>query len=154
VSSGERLDRLYPSRPILGALAVVRRGARVLLVQRAIPPSVGKWGFPGGMQELGETCHQCALRELEEETGISGAAVATIDHLDVIQRDEDGRVRFHFALVCVLVDWRSGEGEPRDEALDLGWFTPEEVLARGLETFPAALPLMRRALADTCAGSP
>ena len=52
VSSG---SRLYPERPFTGALACVRRGERVLLAQRSLPPGIGKWGFPGGMQELGET---------------------------------------------------------------------------------------------------
>jgi ADP-ribose pyrophosphatase len=41
----------------------------VLLVQRANPPDAGKWGFPGGVQDLGETVFQTAMRELREETG-------------------------------------------------------------------------------------
>lgn len=30
----------------------------------------GKWGFPKGKYEVGETALQCALREIEEEIGI------------------------------------------------------------------------------------
>lgn len=142
-----RENRLYPDRPFLGALAVVRRGARILLVRRALPPSPGKWGFPGGVQELGETCHACAVRELEEETGIIAAPLATLTMLDMIQRDSDGRVRTHFGLACILAEWRSGDGEIREDALDLGWLTPEEVAMRRLETFPSAVEVMRMALA-------
>jgi len=139
-----RSERLYPDRPILGCLAVVRRSGRVLLAQRSVPPSVGKWGFPGGMQELGETVFGCAQRELREETGIEAEPIETLTVLDAIRRDEAGRVLVHYALVCVLLDWRAGEGEPIEDALALGWFTIEE--AEALDTFPNAVPVMRMAL--------
>ena len=139
-----RSERLYPDRPILGCLAVVRRGSRVLLAQRSVPPSVGRWGFPGGMQELGETIFEGARRELKEETGIDAEPIETLTVLDAIRRDEKGRVHVHYALVCVLLDWRAGEGEPIEDALALGWYTVEEALA--LDTFPNAVPVMRLAL--------
>jgi ADP-ribose pyrophosphatase YjhB (NUDIX family) len=139
-----RTERLYPDRPILGALAVVRRGARVLLAQRSVPPGIGKWGFPGGMQELGETVQACAQRELLEETGIRAEPAGILTVLDMIRRDEDERVRRHFALVCVLLDWQAGEGEAIEDALALGWFTVEE--AEKLDTFPDAVPVMRMVL--------
>ena len=85
-----RGDRLYPDRPIVGCLAVVRRGNRVLLAQRSVPPGIGRWGFPGGMQELGETVHACAQRELKEETGIAADPVATLKVIDRIGHDEAG----------------------------------------------------------------
>lgn len=137
--------RRYPERPISGALAVVRRAGRVLLAQRSVPPSIGKWGFPGGKQELGETVRDCARRELLEETGIAAEPVADLSVLDMIRHDAAGRVETHFTLVCVLLDWRAGEGRPLEDALALGWFTPEE--AEALDTFPAAVPAMRLALA-------
>ena len=139
-----RTERLYPDRPILGALAVVRRGARVLLAQRSVPPGIGKWGFPGGMQELGETAQACAQRELLEETGIRAESVKILTVFDMIRRDDEGRVRTHFALVCVLLDWREGEGKPIEDALALGWFTVAE--AEKLDTFPDAVPVMRMVL--------
>ncbi|HEX7968118.1 MAG TPA: NUDIX hydrolase [Stellaceae bacterium] len=142
-----RGDRLYPDRPIVGCLAVVRRGSRVLLAQRSVPPGVGRWGFPGGMQELGETVHACAARELKEETGITADPVATLTVIDRVTRDEAGKVKIHFTLVAVLLDWRAGEGEPIEDATALGWFTPEETRTRGLELFPHALELLEMALA-------
>jgi ADP-ribose pyrophosphatase YjhB (NUDIX family) len=142
-----RGDRLYPDRPIIGCLAVVRRGGRVLLAERSVPPGVGRWGFPGGMQELGETVHACARRELEEETGIVADPVVTLEVIDRIDHDEAGKVKAHFTLVPVLLDWRSGEGEPIQDATALVWLTPSEARARGIELFPHALELMERALA-------
>jgi 8-oxo-dGTP diphosphatase len=141
-----RSERLYPDRPILGCLAVVRRGSRILLAERSVPPGVGKWGFPGGMQELGETVHTCARRELKEETGVLAEPIATLTVLDVIRPDEAGRIKTHFVLVCVLLDWRQGEGEPIEDALALRWVTLAE--AQALDTFPDAVPVMRLALAQ------
>jgi ADP-ribose pyrophosphatase YjhB (NUDIX family) len=140
-------NRLYPDRPIVGCLAVVRRGGRVLLAQRSVPPGVGRWGFPGGMQELGETVHECARRELAEETRILADPVSTLSVFDQIRHDDEKRVKAHFTLIAVLLDWRAGEGEPIEDATALGWFTPEAALAERLELFPRALDLMQAALA-------
>ena len=56
--------------PKLGAIAVVVRKGRMLLVQRKKNPNAGTWGFPGGHVQLGETAMQAAVRELAEETSV------------------------------------------------------------------------------------
>lgn len=144
----EPISREYPNRPFTAALAVCRRGERVLLAERYKAGSAfsGKWGFPGGMQEVGETILAAAARELCEETGIIAEPLRVVDAFDVIGKEADGRVRAHFTLVCVVLDWRSGEGEPLEDATALGWYTPEEALQK-LELFPDSLRLMKAALA-------
>jgi 8-oxo-dGTP diphosphatase len=64
--------------PAAGAL-VLDDLRRVLLVKRKYPPSEGMWCLPIGFAELGETIAEAALRELHEETGISGRVVRLID---------------------------------------------------------------------------
>jgi 8-oxo-dGTP diphosphatase len=135
--------RLYPERPIVGCLAVTRRGDRALLAQRSLPPGVGKWGFPGGAQELGETVFECARRELMEETGVAADPARVLTVIEAIRHDERGKVMTHFTLVCVLLDWRTGEGEPLHDALQVKWLTPDE--AERLETFPDTMPILRLA---------
>jgi 8-oxo-dGTP diphosphatase len=132
------------ARPVVGCLAVVKRGERVLLVQRAKPPGIGKWGFPGGHLEMGEAIKDCAVRELREETGIEAGAVRVLTAFDFITRDEAGQPTRHYTLVAVLCDWRAGEGELLQDASALGWFSLGA--AETLDTFPDALPAMRLAL--------
>src|SRR6516225_7109558 len=102
--------RRYPERPIVGVLAVVMRGDRALVVRRANPPMSGRWGFPGGVLELGETVAQGAMRELLEETGVVAEPIGPLTVIDSIDRDDEGRVRFHYTLVAVRGLWQSGEG--------------------------------------------
>lgn len=142
----QSMTRRYPDRPIVGVLGVVRRDGRVLLVQRARAPHVGKWGFPGGVQELGETIFEAVARELMEETRLVVEPIEMLTTLDVVERDDDGRVRTHYALIAVLAEWRSGKVNIDDEALDFGWFTVAEIEARGLPIMPSAIRIMAMAV--------
>jgi 8-oxo-dGTP diphosphatase len=51
---------------------VLDRHDRLLLVQRKVAPRIGEWCLPGGFMELDETPEAAALRELLEETGLTG----------------------------------------------------------------------------------
>ena len=138
--------RRYPERPIVGVLAVVLRGDRVLVVRRANPPMPGRWGFPGGVLELGETVAQGAMRELFEETGVKAEAASPLTVMDTIDRDSEGRVRYHYTLVAVIGHWRSGEGVAGDDADGVAWLTRAEIIEQHLPTAPALLPLLDLAL--------
>lgn len=60
----------YP-RPMLTAdCVVVNPRSEVLLIRRGNEPFRGCWALPGGFMEMDETIERCAVRELQEETGI------------------------------------------------------------------------------------
>lgn len=107
--------------PIAAALAVVVRGGRLLLVRRGHRPDAGKWGFPGGKIEPGETVMAAARRELAEETGVAAEPVEVLTALDVIRRDDSGLLH-HYVLVAVLCRWSGGDGTAADDAEETGWF--------------------------------
>ncbi len=111
-----------PTRPVPAVLAVVVRAGEVLLVRRANPPDQGRWGFPGGRMEMGETHLDAALRELNEETGITADSPRLLTVLDFIEHDADGRLAHHFAMIAVLCQWRAGEAVAADDALEARWY--------------------------------
>jgi 8-oxo-dGTP diphosphatase len=147
-----RAARRYPERPIVAVLAVVLRGAgsdaRALIVQRAQQPNAGRWGFPGGVLELGETVGDGAMRELLEETGIVAEPAGVLNVHDAISRDDEGRVQFHYILIAVRGLWRSGDGVAADDAAACAWATRAEIEAGRYPTFPTLLPLLDLARAQ------
>ena len=117
----DRDPREYPDRPWVGIGAIVFRGDDVLLVRSNKGSRRGQWSIPGGAQDPGETIFQTAIREVREEAGIEVEAVEIVTAVDSIRRDADGRVRFHFTLIDVLAEWRSGELSAGDDADRADW---------------------------------
>ena len=142
-----RAARRYPDRPMVAVLSVVLRDERVLIVQRAQQPNAGRWGFPGGVLELGETVAQGAMRELLEETGITAEPAGVLNVNDAVSRDENGRVQFHYVLIAVRGIWRSGDGVAGDDAAAVAWASRDDIVAGMYPTFPTLLPLFDLALA-------
>ena len=108
--------------PKLGALAVVLRDDQVLMVARGKEPNRGRWGFPGGHVELGETGLEAAARELLEETGVTATPRHYLGNLDLIAWEGD-RIAHHYLLVAVLCDYVDGEPVAADDAEDARWLT-------------------------------
>lgn len=83
----------YP-RPAVTADCVVMTDEplpKVLLIKRGAEPFKGAWAFPGGFMNMDETTEQCAIRELEEETGLRLTDIHQIGAYSKIDRDPRGR---------------------------------------------------------------
>ena len=119
--SEDRVSREYPRHPLVGVGAVVLRGDEVLLVKRGRPPRQGLWTFPGGLVELGERVFDAARRELAEETGVRAAAVDVVDVFEVVERDDAGRVRYHYVVLEVLMAYEGGTPRAGDDAAEVAW---------------------------------
>lgn len=113
--------------PVVATIAVLFRNDEVLLVRRANPPDAGRWGFPGGKMELGETIEAAAVRELFEETGIRATASRVFNAVDAYDVGDEGHLRSHFVLIAVLCHWEEGEPIAADDALDAA-FVPMATL--------------------------
>ena len=83
----------YPRPAVTADCIVITRGAepKVLLIQRGGEPFKGGWAFPGGFMNMDETTEQCAVRELEEETGLKVSRIQQIGAYSKVDRDPRGR---------------------------------------------------------------
>ena len=83
----------YPRPAVTADCVVITREAepKVLLIQRGDQPFKGGWAFPGGFMNMDETTEQCAVRELEEETGLRLSKVQQIGAYSKVDRDPRGR---------------------------------------------------------------
>jgi mutator protein MutT len=122
-------DKNDEVRPTLAAIAVVVRAGQVLLVRRKKEPDAGKWGFPGGHVEPGETALAAAARELAEETSISATPQRYLTNLDIIEHDSAGTLRFHYLLAVVICRYQTGIPVAADDVSDARWFDVSDVCA-------------------------
>ena len=99
---------------------------KILLVKRAFDPGTGKWSVPGGLVELGEKLSEACAREAEEETGLRVQVLELINVFDMIEKEDSGKIKYHYVLVEFLVKPVSGELKPNAEVSELRWFTREE----------------------------
>nr|CAD7407420.1 unnamed protein product [Timema cristinae] len=86
------IDWQMNARKVL-TLAIIRDGGNVLLGMKKRGFGKGKWNGFGGKVELGETIHQAAVRELQEESGL---------HVD--EMDRVGLLEFQFEGDPVLLE--------------------------------------------------
>lgn len=133
-------------RPVAATIAVVVHQEQVLLVRRANPPDAGLWGFPGGKIRRGETLSAAALRELQEETGLSAAAGPVLTTLDAIDCGANGQVQHHFILIALACHYRGGEICAGDDALEARWFATGALLKEPPPLSEGVLDVLRLAL--------
>jgi 8-oxo-dGTP pyrophosphatase MutT (NUDIX family) len=87
-----------------GSMTGVAGGAAFLLCRRAarLNRHGGQWALPGGRMDAGETPEDTALRELEEELGL------TLGHADVLGRLDDYVTRSGYVMTPVVL-WAEGD---------------------------------------------
>lgn len=104
--------------PRVAASAAIFRENRILIVERGKPPVRGLWSLPGGHIEPGETARAAALRELEEETGVTASLLGVVDVHDVIMRDATGALATHYVLAVYYGRWTAGEPTAASDCLN------------------------------------
>ncbi|MFH2111370.1 MAG: NUDIX hydrolase [Candidatus Bathyarchaeota archaeon] len=119
---------------------------RILLSVRGKPPSEGLWGLPGGVVEVGETVEEALVREVLEETGVTVRPLKQVAVLDSVNRDEDGRVKYHYILFEFLCEYVSGAVQPGSDALDARWVPLDDL--ESVDIMPTTLRFIRKILAQ------
>jgi 8-oxo-dGTP diphosphatase len=121
-------------RAVRAAGGLVLRDGKVLLVHR---PKYDDWSFPKGKCDDGEGDEACALREVEEETGLRCELFEELGTTSY--RDAKGRPK-------TVRYWRmepvEGEFVPDAEVDEIRWETPDA--AADLLTWSRDVPLLER----------
>jgi 8-oxo-dGTP diphosphatase len=116
-------------RPMVTVDALIftfsRGKARVLLIKRANEPFKGKWAVPGGFIEIDEELEDAVVRELAEETGLTGIKLEQMRTFGKCGRDPRGR---QITLVFMGIVTR-GQNKVKggDDAASAEWFDIDKV---------------------------
>ena len=115
------------NQPKAGIGAVVFHDGKVLLVKRATPPCQGEWAIPGGKIKPGETLQEAAEREILEETGLIIKAGEAIFAFDLIEKNSNDDLLFHYVIVDLAGEYVGGELKASSDASAAGWFSRAEL---------------------------
>jgi thiamine-phosphate diphosphorylase len=118
-------------------------GDYVLLAQRGREPNRGRWSFPGGKIEAGETARDAARREAWEETGLEVVVEGVVDQYDAIIPP------YHYCVTDYLARPATTTLEPppltpQSDAMDARWVPVNSTAEYNLT--PAMERVLRRAL--------
>lgn len=127
----------YIDQKVVAGTLPIQDG-RILLTRRAIHPAYGKWTFPGGYVDWGESVDAAALRETWEETGLTVelrglVGVYSYEKSPVVIVVYEARVRGGTLTLCHEND-------------RLEWVTPAEIPWKEL-AFPSTVEALRDFLA-------
>ena len=124
-SRGPRRPRVVRQHSAGG---VVVRDGRLLLISTA---GGKRWQLPKGRVEPGETSEQAAVREVREETGVTGRIVAPLPGVDYwFAEGRAKRIRKHVDYyLLAYVSGSEADFDPR-EVVGANWFPGEEALAK------------------------
>ncbi len=106
--------------PTAGVIAI--KDNKIVMIKRGRQPALGKWSFPSGFIEVNESPEEAALRELEEEAGVTGEILG---HIGTYY--EKSEVYGDLIIVMYLVQITGGELVAGDDAVDVKLFKKDDV---------------------------
>ncbi len=115
---------------------------RLLLVKRGVAPKQGMWCLPGGFVECGETPEQAAVRELIEETGLTGQINTLIG-----VTTSPGTHYKSILMIAYLITSFSGIVMAGDDASEVGFFDNDHLPDIAFESHQSFIRLYYSTLA-------
>lgn len=101
------------------------RQLKLLLIKRAGAPFKGKWALPGGFVNPDEDLEESAMRELEEETGLSGVYLEQLYTFGKPKRDP--RERVITVAYYALIPSDRLQLRAATDAEAVGWFAMDDL---------------------------
>lgn len=135
---------------------LVIRDGKLLMNRRNDPHNPeyhGKWEFPGGSIEFGETPELNVVREVQEEAGLKVTPITLLSQVAAWPVEKKNGVRYQVYLLPYVCKVEEVVGPPHDEeVLEMRWFSLEEVsnfplMPRNLELYQAILPELKDIIA-------
>ena len=118
----------YPRPAVTADIIILKRiddQQYVLLIERKHPPFEGMWALPGGFLEMDETLEEAALRELQEETGITGIELIQFHTFSKVNRDP--RHRTITTVFIGYTDYKTTTPMAGDDAAKAEWFSLDKL---------------------------
>ncbi|MFP4521522.1 MAG: NUDIX hydrolase [Fibrobacterota bacterium] len=115
---------IFYHNPTPAAVTVTEdENGNILFIKRGREPAMGKWALPGGFIEAYEDPAAAALRELIEETGITG------DSPELIGAYHQKDPLYESVLVLAYKTGIKGTAAPEcgDDAVDAKFFSPDKM---------------------------
>ncbi|RZN56222.1 MAG: hypothetical protein DSO09_06190 [Candidatus Methanomethylicota archaeon] len=119
--------REYHDHPLIGAGILAIENGKVLLIKRGNEPNKGLWSIPGGLVKLGESPEEAAIREFKEETGLNAIIEKLLGIFNIVIKDNEGKIKYHYIVVDYLGKVVGGELKPGSDVLDAKWFDISEL---------------------------
>jgi 8-oxo-dGTP diphosphatase len=132
---------IFYINPIVAVGTLVEHDGRVALVRRGVEPGRGRWGLPAGYVEADESAEEAAVRETLEEVHLSVELDGLLDALSYGVGYDRGVLLVYAAHVV------SGEIAAGDDAVEAGWFGPDELPEIAFRTHREVLRRWRQARA-------
>jgi 8-oxo-dGTP diphosphatase len=118
-------DYPRPAMTVDVAVVTTEKRPRILLIRRKNDPFAGCWAFPGGFVDEGETIQQAAVRELQEETGLTASDLVQLFTAGDPGRDPRGWTVS--VLHLARVKPKDAKAVAADDAAEVEWHRLDEL---------------------------
>ncbi len=128
-------------RPLVGISVLVVKDGKILLGKRRGSHGAGEYAAPGGHLEHLESFHQCAAREVLEETGLKVGPLMRF--LRVLNSTEYAPK--HYVDLAFVAPWEGGEPEVRepDKVESWAWYSIDDLPSPLFAMLPSAIDAFR-----------
>jgi 8-oxo-dGTP diphosphatase len=110
---------IFYQDPKVVAGTVFTLNGGIVLLKRGVEPSMGKWVFPGGYVDRGESVKDAAIRETREESGLD---VRLGPLLNVYSYSGSPNV-----IIVYTAEIAAGELAASDESVEAATFSPSTI---------------------------